>query len=68
LRAGYAPLPIGAAILAALQGGQDGEHPPTDPRPIQRRYRRGKVSLRNRDITVEYARFLTVVQTRRVVG
>jgi len=29
LRAKYAPLPIGAAILAALQGGQDGEHPPT---------------------------------------
>ena len=25
------PLPIGAAILATLQGGQDGEHPPTIP-------------------------------------
>jgi len=64
LRAKYAPLPIGAAILAVLQGGQDGKHPVNDPRPIQRRSRRGQVDLRNRHLTVEYARFLTVVHIR----
>jgi len=63
LRAKYAPLPTGAAILAALQGGQDGKHPVNDPRPIQRRYRRGQVNLRNRHLTVEYAQFLTVVHS-----
>ena len=40
-----------------------GEHPPNDPSPIQCRTRRGQVNLRNRRLTVEYARFLTVVHT-----
>jgi len=61
LRAGYAPLPIGADILAALQGGQDGDPPPNDQRPNQRQSRRGQANLRNRHLTVEYARFVTVV-------
>jgi len=63
LRARDAPLHIGAAILAALQGGQDGKHPVNDPSPIQCRSRLGQVNLRNRHLTVEYARFLTVVHS-----
>jgi len=39
--------------LCVNAGGQDGEHPPNDPGPIQRRSRRGQVNLRNRHLTVE---------------
>ena len=45
--------PLGAAILAALQGGQDGKYLISGPSTIQRRNRRRQVELRNRHFTVE---------------
>jgi len=57
----HAPLAVGVALLAALQGGQEGEHLTNDPSLNQRRNRRRHVKLQNRRLTVEYARFLTVV-------
>ena len=47
------PLPVGAAILAALQGGQDGKHLINDPGMIQRRNQRRHARLQNRHLTVE---------------